>query len=135
MKYLLDTNICVSVLRGLFNYKDILENIAKEDCYISELTLYELKVGEALARKKQKGFKNQGLTRLLAVLQVLPMVNAIGFAADEKARLQLAGTPIEDDFDLLIGCSSVVFGMKMVTENEKHFKNIKGIDLENWIRR
>ena len=63
MKYLLDTNICITVLRGFFNYEEILEKIAQEDCYISEITLYELKVGEDLARRRQIGFKNQGLKK------------------------------------------------------------------------
>lgn len=135
MRYLLDTNICITVLRGLFNYEEILEKIANNDCCISEITLYELKAGEALARQKRKGFKNQGLDRLLALFTILPIAEAIDFAAEEKARLQLAGTPLDDDFDLFIGCTSVVGGMKMVTENARHFKNIKGIKLENWIRR
>lgn len=63
MRYLLDTNICIAILRGLFNYEEILEKIAEEDCYISELTRYELKAGESLARQKQIGFKNQGLEK------------------------------------------------------------------------
>ena len=53
--------------------------------------------------------------------------------ADEKARMEMAGTPSHDDFDLLIGCTSVAEGMVMVTQNVKDFKNIKGIQIENWI--
>ena len=45
--------------------------------------------------------------------------------ASEKARLRLAGTPMEDNFDLLIGCTSVIHRMVMVTENLKDFKNIE----------
>lgn len=132
MRYLLDTNICIAILRGLFNYEEILEKIAEEDCYISELTRYELKAGESLARQKQIGFKNQGLEKLLALFNIIP---AIDFAADEKARLQLAGTPVDDDFDMLIGSTSVVYGMTMVTENVRHFKEINGIRIENWVKR
>ena len=55
--------------------------------------------------------------------------------ASEKARLRLAGTPMEDNFDLLIGCPSVIHRMVMVTENLKDFKNISNIRLENWIWR
>lgn len=36
---------------------------------------------------------------------------------------------------LLIGCTAVVNDMVMVTENMKHFKNLTGIQLENWIER
>lgn len=135
MRYLLDTNICIAVLRGLFNYDEILRKIAEEDCYISELTRYELKAGESLARKKQTGFKNQGLEKLLSLFKITPISKAIDFAADEKARLQLGGTPVDDDFDMLIGSTSVVYGMTMVTENVRHFQKIKGIRIENWIKR
>ena len=55
--------------------------------------------------------------------------------ASEKARLRLAGTPMEANFDLLIGCTSVIHRMVMVTENLKDFKNISNIRLENWIWR
>lgn len=135
MKYLLDTNICVTILRGWFNYEEILRKIANKDCYISEITLYELKAGESLARQKHNGYINQGLDKMLSLFTVVPITDSIDFAATEKARLQIAGTPLDDDFDLLIGCASVVYGMTMVTENTRHFKNISNIKLENWIKR
>ena len=56
-------------------------------------------------------------------------------SASEKARLRLAGTPLEDNVDLLIGCTSVIHRMVMVTENLKDFKNISNIRFENWIWR
>ena len=51
--------------------------------------------------------------------------------AKEKARLQKAGTPI-DDFDLLIGVTSVTHQLTMVTNNTSHFKRISKIKLEDW---
>ena len=56
-------------------------------------------------------------------------------AAEEKVRLRLCGTPLDDDFDLLIGCTALSKGMTMVTENLKDFKRLKGIKIENWIVR
>ena len=55
--------------------------------------------------------------------------------ATEKARLRIAGTPMDDNFDLLIGCTALVYDMVMVTENLKDFQNINHIQLENWIER
>ena len=63
------------------------------------------------------------------------IVDAFDMFASEKARLRFAGTPMEDNFDLLIGCTSVIYRLVMVTENLKDFKNISNIRLENWIRR
>jgi tRNA(fMet)-specific endonuclease VapC len=63
------------------------------------------------------------------------MADAIDLAAKEKIRLRLAGTPCEDNFDLLIGCTSIAYDFVCVTDNTKHFENFKGIKLENWIVR
>ena len=46
--------------------------------------------------------------------------------------VQKLGTPI-DDFDLLIGVTSVYHNLAMVTNNTKHFKGIKNIKIEDWI--
>jgi len=39
------------------------------------------------------------------------------------------------DFDLLIGCTSIENDLIMVTENIKEFERIKGIKIENWVKR
>jgi len=44
--------------------------------------------------------------------------------AKEKARLQKAGTPV-DDFDLLISVTAVMHKLIMVTNNTNHFKRIR----------
>ena len=135
-KYLLDTNVCIAILRKHPNIVDVLSNIDMSQCYISEITLIELKVGEILGKAKApKGkYKNQYLDKFIANITILPISTAIDFFAEEKVRLQLAGTPAHNNFDLLIGCTAVVNGMTMVTDNIKDFKNIRGIDIENWLR-
>lgn len=39
------------------------------------------------------------------------------------------------DFDLFIGCTSIENDLIMVTENIKEFDRIKGIKIENWVKR
>ena len=39
------------------------------------------------------------------------------------------------DFDLFIGCTSIENDLIMVTENVKEFERIKGIKIENWVKR
>lgn len=53
----------------------------------------------------------------------------------KRLAFVLLATPADDNFDLLIGCTSVYYGMTMVTENIKDFKNIGKIRIENWIKR
>jgi len=128
-QYLLDTNICVFLLRGQYDIDKKLDKIGLEHCYISEITEAELKYGAELGRRIEQ------LDEFLSALKILPISNAIDLYASEKARLRVAGTPADDDFDLLIGCTAVVNDMVMVTENMKHFKNLTDIQLENWIER
>ena len=134
-KYLLDTNICVFLLRGKYGIDRKIDIVGLENCYISEITEAELKYGAELGRKQGLTKRIQKLDELLASLQVLPIRKAIDLYASEKARLRFAGTPADDDFDLLIGCTSIVYGMVMVTENLKDFKNLAGIRMENWVTR
>ena len=45
MQYLLDTNICVFFLRGKLNLAEIIKEKGRENCYISEITVVELRYG------------------------------------------------------------------------------------------
>lgn len=134
-RYLLDTNICVFLLRGKYDVDKMLDKVGLENCYISEITEAELKYGAELGRRKGLKQRIQILENLFTTVQILPISKAIDLFASEKARLRLAGTPADDDFDLLIGCTAIVHNMAMVTENIKDFKNLSGIKLENWIKR
>ena len=134
-QYLLDTNVCVFLLRGQYAIDKKLDNVGLENCHISEITEAELKYGAELGRRKGLRQRMEHLNEFLASINILPISDAIDLYASEKARLRLAGTPADDDFDLLIGCTAIVNDMVMVTENLKHFKSYAGIRLENWIER
>ncbi len=132
-QYLLDTNICIYLLRGQYNIGKKLDEVGLEYCCISEITVAELKYGAELGRRKGLKRRTEQLDEFLSTIQILPITDAIDLYASEKARLRLAGTPTDDDFDLLIGCTAVVNDLIMITENLKDFKNFSGIRLENWV--
>ena len=134
-QYLLDTNICIFLLRGQYDIDKKLDEVGLESCHISEITEAELKYGAELGRKKGIRQRTEQLGKFLSSIEILPISDAINLYASEKARLRLAGTPADDDFDLLIGCTAIVNNMIMVTENLKDFRNFSGIQLENWIER
>ncbi|WP_460972817.1 PIN domain-containing protein [Spirosoma migulaei] len=52
--------------------------------------------------------------------------------ARQKTALRRAGQTV-DDFDLLIGATAIVHDLTLVTRNTRHFANMSGIQLENWI--
>jgi tRNA(fMet)-specific endonuclease VapC len=130
MKYLLDTNICIYYMKGMYNLDKKFKSVKVENCYISEITLAELKFGVENSKNPEKN--NLALLNFLSGIQILPIFEAIDFYAKEKARLKKIGRTV-DDFDLLIGCTSVEFNLVMVTNNDAHFKNISNIRLENWV--
>ena len=95
------------------------------------MTLAELKFGVEKSEKPEKNKK--ALDNFLTGVQILPIFHSLDLYAKEKARLQKAGTPV-DNFDLLIGETSVTHKLTMVTNNTNHFKHISGIKLENWTK-
>ena len=132
-KYLLDTCICAYWLRDKQNVKERINAVGFDNCYISEITIAELKFGKAYGQLKGgPKYREQPLKEFFEAMDVLPIAPVFDLYAEEKARLALAGTPT-GDFDLLIGCTAVAEDMVMVTENVKDFQNIKGIQIENWI--
>lgn len=134
-KYLLDTNICIFLLRGKYNVDKKMDEVGLENCYISEITVAELKYGAELGNRQGLVRRMQSLDEFIASVHVLPISETLDLFAQEKARLRLAGTPADDNFDLLIGCTAIVYDLVMVTENIQDFKNFSGIRLENWIKR
>ena len=122
-KYLLDTNICIFLLRGKYDVDKKIDSVGLENCYISEITVAELKYGAELGRRSGLKNRQRSLDKFLASIHVLPITGTLDLFASEKARLRLAGTPADDNFDLLIGCSAIFHNMIMVTENLKDFKN------------
>lgn len=130
-QYLIDTNICIYYIKGKYQLIHKFEEVLPENCFISEITLAELKYGVENSEKKEKNQKT--LNNFLTGIKVLPIFHSLDMYAKEKSRLRKSGILI-DDFDLLIGVTSVIHNLIMVTNNTEHFKRIKGITLQDWTR-
>ena len=116
-------------MKGKFDLETKFDKVLTENCFISEMTLAELKFGVEKSERPEKNRKV--LDNFLSGVQILPIFHSLDLYAKEKARLQKEGTPI-DDFDLLIGVTAVFHKLTMVTNNTNHFRRIKGIKLEDW---
>ncbi len=130
-QYLIDTNICIYFIKGRYELDKKFENVGADNCFISEITLAELKFGIENSEKPEKN--REVLENFLSGVKILPIFHSLDYYAKEKSRLIKLGTSI-DDFDLLIGATAVVHSLIMVTNNTEHFKRIKGIVLENWVK-
>lgn len=131
-KYLLDTNICIFFPKGLFELDAKIKEVGLENCFISEVTVAELKFG---AEKSQKVKRNRLVVSIfISQMNILPIFNSLDFYAQEKNRLQRQGTPI-DEFDLLIGATALANDLVLVTNNTKHFKRLTDIQIEDWTQK
>lgn len=128
--YLLDTDICVFFLRGKYGLAEKIDEVGKQNCYISEITIGELLYGAEYSDQTEKHLGE--IAFFEKSFQVIPIYNFLKAYAKEKARLRREGNLIAE-FDLLIGITAVQRDLTMITRNEKHFKRINGIRIENWI--
>lgn len=133
MRYLLDTSICVYFLRGKLNLDKTLKSVGVENCYISEITVAELRFGAENSIDSSKSHK--AVDTFLSGLTIIPIFGCIKRYAKEKVRLRRIGKPINDEFDLLIVVTALENQLILVTDNEKDFKLLDGIKIENWFTR
>lgn len=133
MQYLLDTNICVFFLRGQLNLDDIMRQKGRKNCFISELTVVELRYGAENSENPSKSHKS--VDAFISGLSIIPIYGSIRRYAKEKVRLRKMGKPMHDEFDLLIGVTSIEHKLTLVTDNVKDFERLEGIKIENWFKR
>jgi len=128
--FLLDTDTVIYSLKGDESVKKNINHHLADPMTISAITLMELYYG---AYKSQQVEKNLAKIKLLEntfeVLHVgMESVEVFGIF---KAKLEKAGTPL-DDFDLILASCALANNLVLVTNNIKHFKRIKGLQLTNW---
>jgi len=132
MKFLLDTSICVFFLRGKLNLDDYIKQKGRENCFISEVTIAELRYGAENSDNPAKSHK--AVDTFLNGLSIIPIFGCIRRYAKEKVRLRKAGKPIHDEFDLMIGATAIENKLTLVTDNLKDFERLDGIKIENWAK-
>lgn len=129
-KYLLDTNICVYFLKGLYNLDKKIEKAETENCFVSEITIAELKFGAENSENQEKNRKT--VDEFVSKFTIIPIFNSLDIYAKEKARLRKKGLPL-DDFDLLIGSTAISNNLTLVTRNVSDFERLKEIEIDNWV--
>ncbi|HNP96517.1 MAG TPA: type II toxin-antitoxin system VapC family toxin [Cyclobacteriaceae bacterium] len=129
-RYLLDTNICIYFLKGQFALDKAIEKVGLSNCYVSEVTIAELKFGAENSENIERNRKT--VDQFVSKFTVIPIFNSLDIYAREKARLRKKGLPL-DDFDLLIGATAISNNLTLVTRNVSDFERPRGIEIENWI--
>jgi len=131
MKYLLDTNTCVFLMKNRPETVAQYRKKALRGIAISSITLSELKFGVYNSANPKRNGEN--LLRFLIGVEVLDYNIA---AADEygktRAELRRKGTPI-GHMDLLIAAHAKAAGLTVVTNNTREFERVDGLRLEDWV--
>ena len=133
MQYLLDTSICVFFLRGKLKLDEIIREKGIENCFISEITVFELRYGAENSENPTQSHKAVDL--FVNGISIIPIVGSIKKYAKEKVRLRRLGKPMHDEFDLLIGATAIENKLTLVTDNVSDFQNLNDIKIENWFTR
>ncbi len=131
MTHLLDTCVCVSLLRrNSAPLRRRIEAFEVGDLGVSAVTATELRYG---ADKSLDPPKNHG--KLEQLFLMLPVVAFDEAAASEyggiRAELERLGTVI-GPLDLMIAAHGRALGLKVVTTNYGEFSRVRGLEVEDW---
>jgi tRNA(fMet)-specific endonuclease VapC len=130
LQYMLDTDICIYVIK---NYppklRERFNRLAEQLC-MSSITLGELYYG---AEKSSRRLENlQAIEQFSARLEVLPFsAKAAAHYGQIRAELERGGQPI-GPHDMLIGAHARAEGLVVVTNNAREFQRVPGLRVENW---
>ncbi len=132
MKYLIDTNICIYIMNerptGVIKK---FKQFEVGDVGISTITVSELQYGVAKSSHRTKN--HQRLEQFMAPLEILAYDEMAAEAyGDIRLHLEKYGQPI-GPLDVLIAAHALSQNLILVTNNDKEFKRIKNLQVENWI--
>ncbi len=129
--YLLDTNICIYIakkkpLQVLEHFK----TVSVGEAGMSLITYGELLSGAHKSQQREKVLEN--LETLSHLIPLLPMGTDVSMHyAHIRSMLEKKGTPIGNN-DLWIAAHALSLNVTLVTNNEKEFRRVPGLKMENW---
>lgn len=133
MKYLLDTNICIYLMKR--QPPEVAERFAachQGDIVMSAITLAELEYGIVCCAEETRFQNQQALHALLELIPILPFESA---AAHVYASIRYATRDKKADaLDKLIAAQAVAMNLIVVTNNESDFRRYPHVRVENWLK-
>jgi tRNA(fMet)-specific endonuclease VapC len=132
MRYLLDTNICIYLIKkkpAAVLHK--FETYEVGDIGVSAITVAELMIG---AQKSQQPAQNQRALEQFLIPLVLADFdyNAAVTYGHVRAALEAQGTPI-GPLDTLIAAHAVSLEVTLVTNNTREFDRVPDLKVVNWV--
>jgi tRNA(fMet)-specific endonuclease VapC len=131
MKFMLDTDLCIDLMRGKANAAMVwLRGLGADEARISSITLAELWFGAS--KSKRQAHHHALIAAFCAPLIIAAFdARAAEIYGSVRAALETAGTPI-GPLDTLIASHALAEGAAIVTANVREFKRVSGLAIENW---
>jgi len=130
-RYLLDTNICIYIRQK--RPEEVLRRFRKlrpGEAALSVITYGELLYGAAKSEQRVRAIEQ--LHELVSVLPALSLPEAAAEAYGTiRAELELNGKMIGNN-DLWIAAHALAAGLILVTNNEKEFRRVRRLKVQNW---
>lgn len=130
--YLLDTNICIYIAKH--NPPAVRERFARHtsrELAMSVITLGELRFGAENSQSRERSLA--GITQLAQLIPVYGLPEAAGEHYGQiRAELKRQGQPIGNN-DLWLAAHARAEGYILVTNNEREFIRVPGLQVENWV--
>jgi tRNA(fMet)-specific endonuclease VapC len=131
VKYLLDTNTCIYIInKKPPSAVDKIRSKHPDEVSISTITIAELEYG--VYRSKHADQNRIALLELLVPFVILDFdQSAAAVYGSVRASLERKGTPI-GPMDLLLAAQALSQQLILVTNNEKEFRRVAALRIENW---
>ncbi len=132
MKYLLDTNICIYLIKKQpVSVLDRFREHAVGEIGLSVISVAELSYGVQRSRRREQN--EQALLQFLAPLVVADFdADAALVYGRVRADLDARGTPI-GALDALIAAHAMALDAIVVTNDEREFLSVPRLKVENWV--
>lgn len=131
VRYLLDTDAVVDVLRGRHRVAERLSQVSPEDVAVSAMTLGELLYGSLCSADAERSERE--VRRFVEAIRVIPFGRAAS-AAHARIRYALRGRNIGPN-DLVIAATAVSARAIVVTANLREFTRVDGLTVQDWRQR
>ena len=134
MRVMLDTNICIYLIKQRpRSLLDRFRLFPVGDIGISVITLAELEYGVSKSSRPKQN--REALGQFLPPLEVAAFDRRATVSHGTiRAALEKKGRPI-GAMDLLIAAHALSLGVRLVTNDEREFRHVPGLRVENWTSR
>ncbi|MGB9499592.1 MAG: type II toxin-antitoxin system VapC family toxin [Dissulfuribacterales bacterium] len=133
MKFLIDTNICIYIMnKRPIGIIQKFKQFEIGEIGVSTISVSELQYG--VVKSKNRMLNKQRVEEFLAPLEIIPYDEiAANIYGGIRHKLEKRGGPI-GPLDLLIAAHALSKNLVLITNNEKEFKRVKNLKVENWVK-